>query len=119
MYSVYKGERGGNIVYIGTTIQAPADRFRWHKSNGKNLKFTVLSSHKTADAMIDEEFRLIKKHKPKLNKITHRKQNLNAKLPAGTTNSRKGDAEWCQGCFKRRVNEGYEKCYWCHRGYNK
>lgn len=31
VHSVYKGELSGQIVYIGTTIQVPEDRFRWHR----------------------------------------------------------------------------------------
>lgn len=117
VYTVYQGRKGGNTVYIGTTIQNPKDRFRWHKHNGKNLNFKVLFQFDNEDEMLDKEFELIKKYKPKLNKIKHRKQNLNAVLSNDVINSRKGSAEWCQSCFKRRVNKGYRVCMWC--GKNK
>ena len=32
-YTVYKGLLNGELVYIGTTIQKPEDRFRWHRNN--------------------------------------------------------------------------------------
>lgn len=113
IYSVYKGERDGFLVYIGTTIQDPKARFRWHKANGKDLKFTVLHQFATADEMINKEFELISLYKPALNKITHRKQNFNAKLTPVELEARKGQAEWCQSCLKRRVNAGYKQCAFC------
>jgi predicted GIY-YIG superfamily endonuclease len=113
VHSVYKGEQGGKIVYIGTTIQDPDARFRWHKSNGKPFKFTVLAQFDNAQAMLDEEFRLIQLHKPKYNKITHRKQNLNARLSAEEVSARMGVKEWCQSCLRRRVNAGYSRCMYC------
>ena len=58
-YTVYKGELDGTVVYIGTTIQNPRDRFRWHKHSGKDLKFSVLSIHTSAEEMLAEERRLI------------------------------------------------------------
>jgi len=112
-YTVYKGEIKGRLVYIGTTIQKPSNRFRWHKNNGKPFDFTVLSQHETSEEMLEEELRLIKKHKPKYNKIRHRKQNLNVKLSKEDLDKRVGDSEWCQSCLKRRVNNGYSKCYYC------
>lgn len=112
-HSVYKGEVGGVIVYIWTTIQKPEDRFRWHKSNGKPFKFTVLAQFDNAQAMLDEEFRLIQLHKPKHNKITHRKQNLNARLSPEDVASRVGMSGWCQSCLKRRVSQGYTRCRYC------
>lgn len=112
-YSVYKGELKGKIVYIGTTIQNPEDRFRWHKHNGKDLKFTVVTQFDNQEEMLEEEFRLIKKHNPSLNKIKHRKQNLNAPLSKGELNSRRGSSEWCQSCLKRHVSKGYTNCMWC------
>jgi len=111
VHTVYKGERGGKIVYIGTTIQVPSDRFRWHKYNGKDLQFTVLSQYDTPEEMLAEERRLIDLHKPKLNKRL--KQNFNVKLTPEQLEGRKGDAEWCQCCLKRRVNKGYSKCMYC------
>lgn len=114
-FYVYAGYDSGILVYIGTTIQVPADRFRWHKANGKDLNFTVLHSCANADEMLDKEWELIKKLKPRLNNITKRKQNLNKKLDDATTQQRIGDKEWCQSCFRRRVNVGYTKCYYCSK----
>lgn len=110
-YSVYMGEQGGQIVYIGTTIQEPAARFRWHKANGKPFKFTVLQQFDNAEAMLAEEERLILLHKPKHNKRL--KQNLNAKLAPEAVQARVGDKSWCQSCLKRRVSAGYSACRWC------
>lgn len=112
-YTVYKGEQNGKIVYIGTTVQEPAARFRWHKSNGKPFDFTVLSTHTDEEEMLDVEYSLIQLHKPKYNKITSRPQNFNAKLSSDALAARKGDGQWCQCCLKRRVNKGYSKCMWC------
>lgn len=112
-YTVYKGSKNGKLLYIGTTIQEPEARFRWHKANGKNLDFEVLSQFHNATEMLDTEFELIKKYKPALNKIRNRKQNLNVPLSKDTLESRKGNPEWCQFCLKRRVNKGYSKCKWC------
>lgn len=114
-HSVYKGEVGGVIVYIGTTIQEPAARFRWHKANGKPFKFTVLRSFDNAQQMLAEEFRLIQKHKPKYNKITHREQNFNDKLSAEQSAERVGLVGWCQSCLRRRVNAGYTACFYCSK----
>lgn len=114
-HSVYKGEVDGVIVYIGTTIQKPAARFRWHKTNGKPFKFTVLRSFDNAQQMLAEEFRLIQKHKPKYNKITHREQNFNGKLSAEQSAERVGLAGWCQSCLRRRVNTGYTTCFYCSK----
>lgn len=111
VYSVYKGEVNGEIVYIGTTIQEPRARFRWHKSNGKPFSFTVLSQHPSAESMLDEELRLIKKHKPRHNKRI--KQNFNVKLTREQLDLRVGDKVWCQSCLKRRVRDGYKACYFC------
>lgn len=113
-FTVYKGELAGKIVYIGTTVQEPADRFRWHKANGKDFIFTVLSTHTDEEEMLDQEFTLIQLHKPRFNKITDRKQNFNAKLSADALKAREGDKQWCQKCLKRRVNVGYKHCYWCN-----
>lgn len=110
-YTVYKGEEGGEVVYIGTTIQNPRDRFRWHKHNGKDLKFSVLSIHTSAEEMLAEERRLIELLRPKLNKRL--KQNLNVKLTQAQLDLRKGDTAWCQSCLKRRVNKGYSRCFYC------
>lgn len=114
VHTVYKGEHGGKIVYIGTTIQQPDARFRWHKANGKPFKFTVLSQHDTAEEMLAEERRLIDLHKPKFNKRL--KQNLNVALTPEQLEARRGSAEWCQCCLKRRVNAGYKSCFYCSGG---
>ena len=103
----------GNVVYIGTTIQKPKDRFRWHKHNGKDLNFSVLYEFDNEHDMLDKEYELIKLHNPALNKIKHRKQNLNKKLTQVELDARKGDPCWCQDCLKRRVNNGYTHCMWC------
>lgn len=112
-YTVYEGRKNSKLVYIGTTIQNPRDRFRWHKYNGKDLDFKVLHQYDNKENMLDKEFELIEKFKPSMNKIKHRKQNLNKKLFKKELNSRIGDSEWCQSCLKRRVNRGYKKCRWC------
>ena len=113
IYTVYKGELNNTIVYIGTTVQVPKDRFRWHKANGKDFKFTVLFQFDNEMTMLDVEFELIKQYKPKFNKLVHRKQNLNIKLTDDIINSRKGDKCWCQKCLKRRVTMWHTYCYWC------
>jgi hypothetical protein len=113
-FNVYFGRLNGEIVYVGTTVQKPADRFRWHKANGKKFAFEVVKQCDTEDEMLDLEFEMIKKHKPKFNKITHR-QNLNVRLDQATLDLRKNDPQWCKSCLKRRVNRGYSKCYYCSR----
>lgn len=110
-YTVYKGELDGKVAYIGTTTQNPRDRFRWHKHNGKDLEFSVISSHASAEEMLAEERRLIELLRPKLNKRL--KQNLNVKLTQAQLDLRKGDKTWCQACLKRRVNKGYSRCFYC------
>ncbi|WP_433886923.1 GIY-YIG nuclease family protein [Pseudomonas vranovensis] len=112
-HTVYKGELDGQVVYIGTTIQKPEDRFRWHKANGKPFKFTVVRTFDNSQEMLAEEFRLIQKYKPKFNKIVHRQQNFNGKLSTDQVQERVGLAGWCQSCFKRRVNPGYAACRFC------
>ena len=111
VYSVYVGRKAGEIVYVGTTVQNPEDRYRWHKANGKDLQFNVLSQYDNPEEMLAEERRLIDLHKPKLNKRL--KQNFNVKLTAEQLEARKGDASWCQSCLKRHVNKGYTKCMYC------
>ena len=113
-YFIYFGyDEKENLVYIGTTVQNPKDRFRWHKHNGKDLYFEVIKECESANEMLDLEFELIKKHEPKLNKIKTRKQNLNIKLTEEELEKRKGNTEWCQFCLKRRVNKGYKFCSRC------
>jgi hypothetical protein len=112
-HTVYFGKINNKIVYIGTTIQKPSERFRWHRYNGKDLDFEIHKQFDNSDDMLNCEFELIKKLNPKLNKITKRKQNLNRKLTAEELKRRVGEKEWCQSCLKRRVNKGYSKCYYC------
>lgn len=112
-YTVYKGELNGKIVYIGTTIQKPEDRFRWHKHNGKDFNFQVLEQFDNSEDMLNREFELIQQLKPKFNKITKRRQNLNVKLTSVELNKRVGQIGWCQSCLKRRTSPGYSKCMYC------
>ena len=112
-FTVYKGYSDDVLVYVGTTTQKPKDRFRWHKHNGKDLKFEIVEQFGNEKDMLDLEFKLITELKPKLNKITHRKQNLNRKLTQEELDARVGDKTWCQSCLKRRVNAGYTKCMRC------
>ena len=44
------------LRYIGTTIQIPADRFRWHKANGKDFLFEIIKICKDENEMLDTEF---------------------------------------------------------------
>ena len=113
VYSVYKGEQNGKIVYIATTIQEPSARFRWHKANGKPFLFTVLTQYNNPEEMLAEELRLILLHKPKHNKRL--KQNLNVKLSNQELESRKINPEWCNNCLKRRVSKGYKVCMYCSK----
>lgn len=112
-FYVYKGLINTKLVYIGTTTQIPSDRFRWHKSNGKNFTFEIIKICNDENEMLDTEFALIKKYRPLYNKITKRRQNLNKKLSQEEKYSRVGLKEWCQCCLTRRVNKGYEFCYFC------
>lgn len=112
-YTVYYGRLNGDIVYVGTTIQKPEDRFRWHKHNGKDFQFEVVKTFPTPEEMLDFEFSEIRRLKPSYNKITGRKQNLNARLTSADLELRRGSKEWCQSCLKRRVNGGYKKCRFC------
>lgn len=102
----------GKLVYIGTTMQKPSDRFRWHKHNGKDLIFEIQAEYPTPDEMLDAEVKLIAAYNPKLNKKTKR-HNDNRRKSDKDINARKGNSEWCQGCLKRRVNKGYKRCLWC------
>lgn len=113
-FHVYTGkDKIGNVVYVGTTIQKPSDRWRWHKHNGKDLDFSLVMSFENADDMLYFEKKLIDEIKPRLNKITHRKQNFNKKLTQEQLSGRVDDSEWCQCCLKRRVSIGYKKCRYC------
>lgn len=114
-FYIYKGldKKNKELVYIGTTVQVPNDRFRWHKANGKDLIFEVIKICENQTEMLDLEYDLIKKYNPKLNKITHRKQNFNVALTKSEIELRKGNNEWCQKCLTRRVNYGYNFCYYC------
>ncbi len=113
-FYVYKGlSQSGKLKYIGTTIQIPTERFRWHKYNGKDLVFSVIKICENQTEMLDLEYKLIRKYNPPLNKIKKRKQNYNVVLTQEELESRKGNDEWCQCCLKRRVNKGYKYCYYC------
>lgn len=114
-FYVYKGtgRKSKKMVYIGTTIQVPKERFRWHKHNGKNLIFEVIKVCENADEMLDLEYKLIQRYRPDMNKITKRKQNLNVALTDEILKLRENNVEWCQSCLKRRVNKGYSVCYFC------
>ena len=111
---VYIGlNKKGMLTYVGTTVQNPEDRFRWHKANGKNLNFFIVFEFDNPKDMLEKEFHLIQLFKPKMNKVTNRPQNLNIKLSDNELESRKNNSEWCQTCLKRRVNVGYKKCFFC------
>ena len=115
-FYVYKGlskEGNNKLKYIGTTIQVPSERFRWHKYNGKDLLFELIAICQTSTEMLDLEYRLIKKYNPPMNKIKSRRQNFNVILSDEEIESRKGNKEWCQCCLKRHVNKGYSRCYYC------
>ena len=112
-FYVYQGLVNGDLVYIGTTTQKPADRFRWHKANKKPFDFEIVAICGNAEEMLDLEWELIRTHKPKHNKITGRRQNLNIKLSEEELAARVGDKTWCQSCLRRRVNKGYDKCSRC------
>lgn len=116
-YTLYYGydKISKELVYIGTTIQKPADRFRWHKANKKDLNFVVQKTFNSSEEMLNEEHRLISIYKPKYNKIINRKQNLNCKLTDAQLSLRKNNKEWCQECLKRRVNTGFIFCFNCSK----
>lgn len=117
---IYLGfdKKTSELVYVGTTMQKPSDRFRWHRHNGKDLIFKVYRDfntyHNSVDLMLDEEVKLIEKYSPKLNKKTKR-HNDNRKLNKKDLAKRKGEKCWCQSCLKRRVNSGYSHCYFCSK----
>ena len=115
-FYVYVGrskEGKHKLKYIGTTIQVPNDRFRWHKSNGKDLLFEIIAMCLNETEMLDLEYNLIKKYNPPMNKIKSRRQNFNVVLSEEEIESRKGNKIWCQRCLKRHVNAGYTYCYYC------
>lgn len=111
-----KSKSGNNkLKYIGTTTQVPAERFRWHKYNGKDLLFEIVAVCDSADEMLDLEYKLIRQLNPPMNKIVRRRQNYNAELTPEALEARRGSNEWCQCCLKRRVNKGYKHCYYCSK----
>lgn len=115
-FYVYVGrskEGKNKLKYIGTTIQIPADRFRYHRNNGKDLLFEIIAICQNQDEMLDLEYKLIRKYNPPLNKITNRRQNFNVTLTTEELERRKGNEEWCQRCLRRHVNVGYRYCYYC------
>lgn len=119
-YLVYVGyskkdKEKKNIIYVGTTIQFPLSRWYYHKTHGKDLVFVEYKRFDNQKDMLDLEFELIQKHHPSCNIITSRRQNYNVALTAEELESRKGNPEWCQCCYKRRVNKGYKYCMYCER----
>lgn len=120
-FYVYQGlsKRGRKLLYIGTTIQVPKERFRWHKYHGKDFLFEVVAVCQDEMHMLDTEFKLIKELNPPANKIKRRMQNLNRKLTDVELSRRFGDANWCQSCLRRRVKENYSTCLWCEKGINR
>lgn len=115
-FYVYVGrsKKGKNkLMYIGTTIQIPSDRFRWHKHNKKDLIFEIIAVCVNQTEMLDLEYNLIRKYKPPMNKIKSRRQNFNVILTKEEIESRKGNKNWYQRCLKRHVNKGYKYCYYC------
>lgn len=114
-YIVYVGKKNNKIVYVGTTIRYPISRWFYHKQHGKDFDFEEVFRFNNQDDMLSKEFELIKQYRPIYNKITRRKQNLNVALTKEELENRKGNPEWCQCCFKRRVNKGYTYCFACGR----
>jgi hypothetical protein len=112
-YSVYIGreKKNGPITYVGITMQRPKRRFDWHKCNGKDLHFEVVSEHPTHHEAAVEECRLIDLHHPKLNKrgtllpVSH--------LTPAELEARKVNPKWCKMCLRRRVNPGHHICRFC------
>lgn len=111
---VGKDKKSQEIVYVGTTMQKPSDRFRWHRHNGKDLLFYVVYKCNNTEDMFDKEVELINKYSPKLNKKVT-KHNNNKKLTKEELDNRIGDKGWCQCCLKRRVSTGYTICYYCSK----
>lgn len=112
MYSVYVGkDKAGSIAYVGITMQIPSRRFSWHKSNGKNLNFSVASEFPTHKQAAAEEIRLIELHCPNLNKrgVFLPKSHLSEHDLA----QRKGNEKWCPCCLRRKINKGYMICRRC------
>ena len=119
-YLVYVGyskkdKEKKNIIYVGTTIQYPLSRWYYHKTHGKDLVFVEYKRFGNEKDMLDLEFELIQKHHPSCNTITSRRQNYNVALTAEELESRKGNPEWCQCCYRRRVNKGYTYCMYCEK----
>ena len=104
-----------NIIYIGTTIQLPISRWYYHSTHGKNLDFVEKFRFDNEQDMLDKEYEMIQKYRPRMNKITSRRQNLNAELSIETLNERKGNPQWCQCCLRRHVNLGYKYCFYCSK----
>ena len=90
-------------------------RWYYHKTHGKDLVFVEYKRFDNEKDMLDLEFELIQKHHPSCNTITSRRQNYNVALTAEELESRKGNPEWCQCCYRRRVNKGYTYCMYCER----
>ena len=119
-YLVYVGyskkdKEKKNIIYVGTTIQYPLSRWYYHKTHSKDLVFVEYKRFDNEKDMLDLEFELIQKHHPSCNTIKSRRQNYNVALTAEELESRKGNPEWCQCCYRRRANKGYTYCMYCER----
>lgn len=102
------------VLYIGTTIQIPISRWFYHSTHGKDLYFEEKYRFDNAEDMLRTELEMIQKYHPSLNKITSRKQNLNAKLSKEQLDSRIGNPCWCQKCLRRHVRVGYKYCLYCN-----
>lgn len=113
-YTVYIGRSvsNGPVVYVGITMQVPKRRFSWHKSNGKNLHFQVVSEGLTLVQAAEEENRLIAVYAETLK--NQRGMKLPASyLPKEEIERRRSDPRWCSACLRRRVNKGYAVCLRC------
>lgn len=112
-YAVYVGKStSGEIVYVGITRQIPSRRFSWHKSNGKDLSFSVVSRHGTHEIAAAEEIRLIEAHCPNLNKrgVFLPKSHLTEN---DLKQRRENGRNWCPYCLRRRLSPGYTICRRC------
>lgn len=114
-YIVYCGYANGRLMYVGTTIQHPYSRWYYHSTHGKPFNFKEEYRFDNKEDMLNKEYELIQKYHPRCNKITNRKQNLNAVLSSEELESRKGNPKWCQCCLHRHVNLGYKYCYYCSK----
>lgn len=114
-YNKKSKETDSKIIYVGTTTQYPLSRFVYHKLHGKDFRFEIVCRFDNEKDMLDKEFELIQKYKPRYNKRIKAPQNYNVPLSQEELDLRKGNPEWCQCCLRRRVSKGYERCYYCSR----